>query len=591
MPAVADPPSSKLLELGRRLVEMPRDRLEAFLNRCEPHQLEKAQRAISLPEVVRYGISRRYVDDPVGWVTSVLHEHLWSKQEDIYRSVLANRYTAVPAAHGVGKSYCSARLALWWIESHPPGTAFVVSTAPTSDQVRGVLWREMNRGHAKGGLSGRMGVAQWMVAGELVAVGRKPANTNPAAFQGLHQEFMLVVIDEADGVAEAIFDAAADTLATNDDARVVAIGNPDRGAGAFFKACMETSEWNVVRISALDSPNFTGEEVPPAVSRVLVSRAWVAERATKWGEDDPRYQSKVLGFAPSDNPLGVIPYSKMIEATRGDPDSLPADRYWLDDRGTRHRLLADTDPPDGATVRYEYRWAEIEPGDVHWGVDVGAGGDLTVCWERRGHHLARRTSIRSNDSEVTADHIEAWALQVGCPASIKIDSIGVGWGIAGALRRKAVNRAGPLHGAAVHSINVSMAGKQPGYMTPGFVSLRSEIWWDTRERLIAGTMDLRVLAGDDWDEVLSEFLDPTWQPSSNGRIQVSSKDETRARLDHSPDDADAINLAFHDPRLTGSTAAASRALVAVFDQRAGTPGQGLLPNFSKRMIPGQRFGT
>jgi hypothetical protein len=32
-----------------------------------------------------------------------------------------------------------SRLALWWIEVHPPGEAFVLTTAPTTPQVEAIL--------------------------------------------------------------------------------------------------------------------------------------------------------------------------------------------------------------------------------------------------------------------------------------------------------------------------------------------------------------------------------------------------------------------------------------------------------------------
>ena len=49
---------------------------------------------------------------------------------------------------------------------------------------------------------------------ELVAYGRKPADYDPAAFQGIHARYVLVIIDEAGGVPKSIFDAV-DALATN----------------------------------------------------------------------------------------------------------------------------------------------------------------------------------------------------------------------------------------------------------------------------------------------------------------------------------------------------------------------------------------
>ena len=140
------------------------------------------------------------------------------------QSVVENRYSAFKASHDVSKSHTMSRLALWWIDVHPPGEAFVVTTAPTTPQVEAILWRYMGNAHKKAQLPGRITLdAKWYIGNELVAYGRKPADYDPAAFQGIHARYVLVLIDEAGGVGKSIFDAV-DPLATNVDARVVAVG-------------------------------------------------------------------------------------------------------------------------------------------------------------------------------------------------------------------------------------------------------------------------------------------------------------------------------------------------------------------------------
>jgi hypothetical protein len=129
------------------------------------------------------------------------------------QSVVDNRYSAFKASHDVSKSHTMSRLALWWIDVHPPGEAFVVTTAPTTPQVEAILWRYMGNAHKKGGLPGRITLdAKWYIGNELVAYGRKPADYDPAAFQGIHARYVLVIVDEAGGVPKAIFDAV-DALA------------------------------------------------------------------------------------------------------------------------------------------------------------------------------------------------------------------------------------------------------------------------------------------------------------------------------------------------------------------------------------------
>jgi hypothetical protein len=93
--------------------------------------------------------------DPTRWIRDELDEHLWSHQTRVMRSVIEHRYTAWQACHGPGKSFSAARLIAWWIAAHPVGEAIAVSTAPSGQQVRGILWRELARAHSRASLPGR----------------------------------------------------------------------------------------------------------------------------------------------------------------------------------------------------------------------------------------------------------------------------------------------------------------------------------------------------------------------------------------------------------------------------------------------------
>lgn len=83
---------------------------------------------------------------------------------------------------------------------------------------------------------------------------------------------MLVIIDEAGGVPKSIFDAV-DALATNIDARVVAVGNPDDPASHFATICKPGSGWHVETISAFDTPAYTGEKVPEELLPMWIEAA------------------------------------------------------------------------------------------------------------------------------------------------------------------------------------------------------------------------------------------------------------------------------------------------------------------------------
>lgn len=448
--------------------------------------------------------------DPDRWVREKLAETLWSLQRTIADSVRDNRYTAVHSCHDAGKSHLAARIAAWWIDAHPPGEAFVVSTAPTFAQVRAILWRYIGQAHRKGGLVGKVNQTEWHIGPEIVGYGRKPADYDPAAFQGIHARWVLVLIDEACGVPEAIWNAV-DALVTNEDSRVLAIGNPDDPTSYFAKVCKPGSGWNVIHIDGLATPNFTGEVVPLAVSRVLLSPTWVEERKTRWGENSPLYIAKVRGLFPEDAEDTVVPLSWANRCRNRDPG---------------HPTV------DGMLP-------------VELGFDVGAGGDLAVIQERRGMTAGRTWRTNTRDPE----ELVRWAVAIiddTRPTTVKIDEIGIGWGIMGGLRTE-LARDGH-HPATITGINVGRSALD----TTLFPKLRDQMWWQVGRELSEpvdctcgadprhGTWDLTAID----DDTVAQLTAPKYTIDASGRVKVEPKEETRKRIGRSPDDADALLLAY-----------------------------------------------
>jgi hypothetical protein len=93
-------------------------------------------------------------------------------------------------------------------------------------------------------------------------------------------------VDEACEVPKSIFDAV-DSLAINQNARVLAIGNPDDPTSHSAQICKPGSGWDVITVSAFDTPAYTGEKVPKDLLPLLVSPEWVEERKVRWGVTSP----------------------------------------------------------------------------------------------------------------------------------------------------------------------------------------------------------------------------------------------------------------------------------------------------------------
>lgn len=441
------------------------------------------------------------------YVSTYLRESIWSLQKAICDSVDKNRRTAVPSCHGAGKSFIASRVASAWLGRYPPGEAFVVTSAPSFPQVKAILWREINKCFTKNKkiLPGRVNQTEWYIDNELIAFGRKPQDMDPAAFQGIHAKYLLVIFDEASGMPNSLWDAA-NTLTTNERSRFLAIGNPDDPESQFAKNCEPGSGWNVIRIPAFVTPNFTGEELIANVKEDLTTPMWVKERADEWGTDSPLYIAKVLAQFPKDTEDGVVPGSKVAKCR------IPKD----------------------------HKRTELTP--VHLGVDVGAGGDATVIRERRGVKAGRVWRNRSRDSETVVALVIKAVKETGA-VKVRIDSQGIGWGVVGHVRSKL--RELGLTDVRVIKVNVSSKSTKP----LRFPKLRDQLWWEVGRQLsVDGVWDLSECD----DSTINQLLSVKYEIDSAGRVKVEPKDETKKRLKRSPDDADALLLAFYDGRGAGA---------------------------------------
>lgn len=459
-----------------------------------------------------------YLANPVGWVKDKTGGHLWSKQVEIAEALRDHRKVAVKACHGPGKSFMAGQLVAHWIDTHPKGTAMAVTSAPKDEQVKAILWKEISRVHRTGGLDGYVTLdAQWKVGGELVALGRKPADHDEHGFQGIHERYLLVVLDEACGIPKALWTSAG-TLGTNEDARMLAIGNPDDPLSEFATICAGAPEdgtsgesddgWWVITISIFDTPNFTDEWVPSDLAVRLPSHVWLDDHTKKWGTSSPLYTSKVLGQFPKDASTGTVPWS-WIKACQGDL----------------------------ATARVGALRIPVE-----LGVDVAGSdaGDETVVFERLGQQAGRRWSVQSADPEIVTQLVEDAVRESGA-TTVKVDAIGVGWGLMAPLRRTfpdldvvpvVVSEAAP---------GTEGADEKPN--SEKFVNLRAYLWWSVGRTL--SQKHLWDLSRVD-DETLNELAAPKYK-EKKGRIQIESKEDLRKRIGRSTDNADALLLAFYDP--------------------------------------------
>ena len=162
-------------------------------------------------------------NNPVQFCQKVLGIHPWSKQQDILNAIQQHRRIAVRSCNGAGKTFTAALAVLWWMFIYDD--AIAITTAPTARQVKELLWREIRKMYFPRAeiLGGDIFMERLEYGPDRYAYG---FSTNTVErFQGFHSQNMLVMVDEASGVDEYVYDAISGVV-TTDNGKLVMIGNP-----------------------------------------------------------------------------------------------------------------------------------------------------------------------------------------------------------------------------------------------------------------------------------------------------------------------------------------------------------------------------
>ena len=152
---------------------------------------------------------------------------------------------------------------------------------------------------------------RWELAEDRYAIGLSADTADQ--FQGFHSPNMFIIVDEAEGVSDEIYEAI-EAVMTSAAPRLLLIGNPTGIDGAFRRAFYEERAiYYTMTISALDSPNLiAGEVVIPG----LATADWVEERRLAWGEEDPIFRSRILGEFSENSDDTLIRLSDIEAAAR-----------------------------------------------------------------------------------------------------------------------------------------------------------------------------------------------------------------------------------------------------------------------------------
>lgn len=329
------------------------------------------------------------------------------------------RRCSIRSGHGVGKSSCASWLMIWFLLTRYP--VKIVVTAPTASQLFDALFAECKR---------------WIkelptpikslleMKSDRIELGSSPTEAfisartsrseSPESLAGVHADHVLLVVDEASGVPESVFEAAYGSM-SGKDATTILLGNPTRSSGYFYETHTRLRDsWWTKQVSCLDSP--------------LVSPDFIAEMELKYGADSNAMRVRVLGEFPLAEDDTLISLHAVEQASK--------------------RVV---EQPEGTPVV--------------WGLDVARyGDDASVLCIRQGRHLLELHSWKKLSlMELAGRVLDLLHSSDEPPEEILVDSIGLGAGVLDRLRELDISARG---------VNVS---ESPA-MADRYANLRAELW-------------------------------------------------------------------------------------------------------------------
>jgi phage terminase large subunit len=422
-------------------------------------------------------------NDPAFFHTEVLGYTPWAKQLEISNSIRDHRNTAVRSCNGAGKTFHLAREALRFLYSFP--NSAVINTAPTWNQVENQFWRYLRDAYnnAQIPLGGKLLKTELSIGDTWFAKGIANNPDNVAGFQGWHAENIMMIFDEASGIPPKIWEAAVGAMSGGMVVRFVVIGNPNQNSGPFYNAFKDPT-FNKIRISAFDIPNVI--EKRPVIPG-LTDHHFVEEVATRYGVDSDAYKVRVLGDFPSQASDTLISIDLIENAFGAD------------------RELQNQD-------------------DEVIGLDVARFGDDDSAFVFRKGNTARVLEVVNGNSTMELAGKAARYLREYRGARLFIDIIGVGAGVFDRLKEQ------PDVSGRVYGVN--SAGKPRDEAE--HINIRIESWVNIRNWLRDAVLEKH--------ESFYQLANPKYKISSNGKLQLESKEDMKKRGVKSPDVGDALAL-------------------------------------------------
>ncbi len=484
---------------------------------------EKCELSFTL-DLNEVAIFPEYKWDPVGFMTQILGVEPWICQREIAELVRDHPRVSVAACYASGKTFLAACLVLWWLFTRP--SCLVVSTAPTGRQVKELLWAEIAMLHtmSRVPLGGKILTRETRLDKHRRGYG--VAGDGKSTNAGYHDKSgcVLFIVDEKAGMKKDTLQDFDGLLVDDEECRELGIGNPVSTSGPFYEEhtnAKYASSVKLYSISALMTPNLTGEGEDRKKYPGLVSRSWIENKRKIWGESHPMWITKVLGrFFVAAGQQRVIPTEWVAAA--------------------------------------QQRWSELGPEQDEVDIlaaDVAAAGqNKTVLRRLKGRRITLVDSWSGDDTNAdpedvrrgtmkTAEKIVQWAEKLGVKR-LCVDSQGLGIGICDRITE--FIDAGRMRGVTFYPVAMG----DSAHDSANYHRIVDEVQFNMRRAFDPDNP--KAVAIDPNDEVLADQL--TWRKwnlvgdgEDNSVIKVTRKRDLIKEGHESPDDADAASLLFYVP--------------------------------------------
>lgn len=498
-------------------------------NPTDPHQLRVDQ-------------FEKYYNNVEDYAMDFFGVTFWAKQLEIIHALRDHNFVCVRSAQSTGKSYLLGILINFYFDTMYPLVG--IGTAPTEPLMMGVMFayarqfRSLAQDTLEYPRSFWTGPAYPKLMTQEGHYFEGIVTKDPTAMQGRHGPNVVILVDEAMGIRPAMFEAL-ETIMTADNVRVLVIYNPTDPSSYVAQVLEKQSNWVTISMSAYDHPNiWAGVEniangTPPNSNLPFPGAMNLTRFETllkQWShringtEFDPA-RDIVLPSSTLQHELeyyrpGPIASSRLLGRWAETAENNVYTEFIID--GSRMNIIKSA-PDDVLTI----------------GVDVARyGSDFSSFCVRFGYKVLELFEINGLSTvEVTSRTIalcKKYGESFEVPAqsiAIAVDAIGIGAGVHDNLIEAGYNS---------HEINVS----ERAWDREQYVNLRTELWFGALELFREGKISLGSIPQHTFRELKKQLIAPYFHYDKSGRQQLESKDDTKKRIDRSPDLADALMLSF-----------------------------------------------